>query len=207
MRFVSLITGAALLVLLVGLSAWSLTKGGSILPDVQRVDVGQGALPPFGEEIAPVRIIFFGDLGSELSNRYLAEMLPKLERDYIATGNVVLYWRDFATLSARSFEAAEAVRCIAEQGEVWPYLGVLSRDSSVDLSAAARAVGTSDEEFGSCRESDRYVSVVSEDAREGRGAGVQAVPTLFINGRKVSGMVPYEILSGIIDEELRRREE
>ena len=38
----------------------------------------------------------------------------------------------------------------------------------------------------------------------GTGLGVRSTPTVFINGRMVSGAQPYEVFTKIIDEELER---
>lgn len=39
---------------------------------------------------------------------------------------------------------------------------------------------------------------------EGTRLGVASTPTFFINGRMVSGAMPYETFAKIIDEELER---
>ena len=41
---------------------------------------------------------------------------------------------------------------------------------------------------------------------EGRKLAVSSTPTIFVNGRKVSGSMPYEQLTAIIDYELGYQE-
>ena len=38
----------------------------------------------------------------------------------------------------------------------------------------------------------------------GTQLGVSSTPSIFVNGRLVSGAQPYEVFAGIIDEELAR---
>ena len=40
---------------------------------------------------------------------------------------------------------------------------------------------------------------------EGGQLGVNSTPTIFINGRRLSGAQPYEVFAAIIDEELARK--
>jgi protein-disulfide isomerase len=46
-------------------------------------------------------------------------------------------------------------------------------------------------------------SAVKASAKEGEELGVDSTPTLFINGEKLAGAVPPEILTGVIDRALR----
>ena len=43
---------------------------------------------------------------------------------------------------------------------------------------------------------------VDADLVDGKGAGVRGTPAFFINGRFVSGALPFEAFKEIIDEEL-----
>jgi protein-disulfide isomerase len=45
---------------------------------------------------------------------------------------------------------------------------------------------------------------VQADLTEGRNHGIGQTPTFFVNGRLLSGAVPLEVFSRIIDEELAR---
>ncbi|MEP7118190.1 MAG: thioredoxin domain-containing protein [Acidobacteriota bacterium] len=47
--------------------------------------------------------------------------------------------------------------------------------------------------------------MVQEDIDLGTQMGVQSTPTLYINGRIVTGAQPAEVFEAIIDEELARK--
>jgi protein-disulfide isomerase len=46
--------------------------------------------------------------------------------------------------------------------------------------------------------------VIRNGVAQGTRLGVNSTPTVFVNGRRVSGAQPYEVFAGIIDEELSR---
>ena len=46
---------------------------------------------------------------------------------------------------------------------------------------------------------------VSDGVAEGGQLGVNSTPTIFINGRRLSGAQPYEVFAQMIDEELSRK--
>ena len=58
-------------------------------------------------------------------------------------------------------------------------------------------------EFERCLDLNQFTEQVKRDILDGARAGVTATPTLFINGRPLTGAVPYKQIKKIIDEELR----
>jgi protein-disulfide isomerase len=73
-----------------------------------------------------------------------------------------------------------------------------------DLKAKAETVGLDRAAFDECLDSGRYQEAVDEDLREGTVVGVSGTPALFVNGRMLSGAVPYDSVAQVIDEELER---
>jgi len=59
--------------------------------------------------------------------------------------------------------------------------------------------------FDECLDSDRYADQVTRDIREGAIAGVTGTPAMFVNGRLVSGAVPFKTVADLIDDELGRQ--
>ena len=58
--------------------------------------------------------------------------------------------------------------------------------------------------FDACLDSSKYGDRVREGVAQGSRLGVNSTPTMYINGRLVSGAQPYEVIAGVIDEELSR---
>ena len=46
---------------------------------------------------------------------------------------------------------------------------------------------------------------MSKDIEDGRAAGVNSTPTMFINGRILSGNQPYAEIREVIEDELQRK--
>ena len=67
----------------------------------------------------------------------------------------------------------------------------------------AIAAGVSEADFTECYENETYADAVAEDYRSGGQAGVSGTPATYVNGTLVSGAVPYETFSGIIDDLLQ----
>jgi protein-disulfide isomerase len=71
-----------------------------------------------------------------------------------------------------------------------------------DIKDRAKKLGLNMDAFNSCLASNRYSKQVREDARVGSSAGTDGTPTLFINGRHLTGGRSYPEVAAIIDEEL-----
>lgn len=56
--------------------------------------------------------------------------------------------------------------------------------------------------FDSCLDSGSKTAAVGADLSDGTEAGVNGTPAFFINGRLISGAVPFEQFKTVIDEEL-----
>jgi protein-disulfide isomerase len=54
------------------------------------------------------------------------------------------------------------------------------------------------EEFESCVRSRRLVSKIEQDTTDAARLGVRVAPTLFINGERVIGTAPLEVLDSIV---------
>ena len=68
----------------------------------------------------------------------------------------------------------------------------------------AASLGLNADAFGQCLDSSKYGERVRDGVSQGGELGVNSTPTIFINGRRLSGAQPYEVFAGIIDEELAR---
>ena len=113
---------------LITLAIWS--QGNPQNPG-EIVEMETGTLPPLGNEDAPVTFVEFGDYQCPFCGRFLTETEVKLRDQYIASGQMKLYWRDFPFLGLESREAATAARCANEQGKFWQYHDLLDRKSVV----------------------------------------------------------------------------
>jgi predicted DsbA family dithiol-disulfide isomerase len=59
--------------------------------------------------------------------------------------------------------------------------------------------------FNTCLDSGRQAEAVRKDQDDARKSGVSSTPTMFINGRLLSGNQPYNVIRDIIEDELKRQ--
>ncbi len=172
------------------------------------------ALPPTkGSPEAPVTMVQFSDFTCPYCAQFALRTLPKIEKNYIATGKVELVFRNFPVHGDRAVRAAEAALCAHEQGAFWEYHDRLFANSLTgsreifsveDLKTLAADLRLDTERFDQCLASQKYSQAVGDDRALGKRLRVRGTPTLFINDRKVVGAQPYETFRRVIEEELAK---
>jgi protein-disulfide isomerase len=180
-----------------------------LMMDAPRFDVElDPADPSIGNAKAPVTIIEFSDFQCPFCLR-VAPTLKKIRATYGDRVRVV--WKDFplTQIHPQAFKAGEAGHCAAEQGKFWEYHDQLFGNQQAlmpeDLKTYAASVGLDAERFNSCLDMSKHAEVVRDGVAQGTRLGVNSTPTVFVNGRRVSGAQPYEVFAGVIDEELSRK--
>jgi len=163
--------------------------------------------PSLGNRQAPVTIVAYSDFQCP----FCARVEPTLKEIHKAYGDKVrIVWKDFplTTIHPQAFKAAEASHCAAEQQRYWEYHDRLfanqARMTVAELKGHAAAIGLDPVAFTTCLDSSRYTARVQASLDAGAKLGVEATPTLLINGRTVSGAQPREVFASIIEEELAR---
>jgi protein-disulfide isomerase len=167
------------------------------------VEVGPGDTDPRGPKNAPVALIEFADFECP----FCREMQPQIERllkNY--NGKVALYFRDFPLpIHAHAEKSSEAARCAGQQGALWPYHDLLFRSDNLDtakLKEYARILRLDGPRFDACLDSGAMAPAVQQDSAAGARIGVNGTPAFFINGHFLSGVVSYETLVEVVDQQL-----
>lgn len=163
--------------------------------------------PSLGPATAPVTVVEFSDFQCPFCLR----VAPTLKRVHEAYGDKVrIVWKDFplTAIHPQAFKAAEAGQCAREQGKFWEYHDRLFANQQAlqpeFLKKYAVELGLDAAKFNTCLDTAKYAERVQEQMGVGSSLGVSSTPSVFINGRLVSGAHPFETFTGIIDEELRR---
>src|SRR5579859_776218 len=73
------------------------------------VTVANGHFPVLGQDSAKVTIVEFADPRCPYCQQFFNTVLPQLKKDYIDTGKVKLYWRNFDFLGPSSTVAGNAL--------------------------------------------------------------------------------------------------
>lgn len=164
--------------------------------------------PSKGPADAPVTIVEFSDFECPFCSR-VVPALDQVEESYGDKVRIVFKQFPLTTIHPQAQKAAEASLCAAEQDKFWELHDAMfaaqDKLAVADLEATARELGLDGDAFAECVASGRHADAVKADQREGALAGVSGTPALFINGRLISGVVPYAQLAEVIDEELARR--
>jgi protein-disulfide isomerase len=176
-------------------------------PPVFRAEISVAGEPFKGSEKAPVTVVKFEDFQCPFCKQVQPTFNELLSR---YNGKVRLVHKDLPleSIHPQARQAAEAARCAYEQGKFWEYHDKLyatsPKASGDDLKSYAKEVGLNVNSFDRCFASGKYKAVVQQDLNEGVQLGLTGTPTIFINGREISGNQPLEAFEAIIEEELAR---
>ncbi|MGA9525423.1 MAG: thioredoxin domain-containing protein [Myxococcaceae bacterium] len=160
--------------------------------------------PSKGPENAPITIVEFSDFQCPFCSRVI-ETVDQVMEAY--PGKVRLVFRHFPLdFHQDAPKAAEASMCANEQGKFWEYHDALFKNQQnlkeEGLKQQAQAVGLDAAKFEQCLTSGKYAEQVKKDMEAGKQVGVTGTPAFFINGRQLSGAVPFEEFKKVIDSEL-----
>jgi protein-disulfide isomerase len=172
-----------------------------------QVNVDPGNAPMWGDKDAKVTVVEFSDFQCPFCSR-AAETVTELKKKY--KGKIKLYFKMFPLpMHKDARPAAEAGLCVNDQGtdKFWKFhdIAFKSQDKldAADLSKYAKEAGADQKKFDECVASGKFKDAVAQDMAYGEKVGVRSTPTFFINGQLVSGAVPIENFSEIIDDELK----
>lgn len=182
----------------------------------ERIQVREGEdAPALGRSDAKVVLIAFADFQCPSCTLFHFGAGAAISEEYIKKGKARFVFKQFPMLGEESFFAAYASKCAQAEGKFWEYHDLLfTKQSSsegentgtfsfANLTRAAQEIGLNKDAFGECVRSERYKAAVLQDIQDGKKAGVQGTPTVFINGRKMTGALPFAVYKKAIEEELR----
>lgn len=167
--------------------------------------------PLLGNPNASVIIVEFGDFQCPFCKRLFETTEQEIIEKYVKTGKAKFVYRDFPLASIHNMaqKAAEASECADEQGKFWPYHDLLyerqDRLSVENFKAWAKELGLNGAQFDACLDSGKFKDEVENDFQAGQRAGVSGTPATFVNGRIVTGAVPFAQFEQIIEEELNKK--
>jgi protein-disulfide isomerase len=167
--------------------------------------------PSFGPADAPVTIVEFGDFEcpdckaeAPILRQNLVEGFP---------GKVRVYFKNFPLESVHPWSRAAAIdgRCVYKQGEPafwkfydWIYQAqeqIMDDNLTSKVLAWAGENGVDTVQLGKCMDTKATEPEVSRSIAEGHALGISGTPTLFINGRKIGGLM-WPDLQLVINKEL-----
>jgi protein-disulfide isomerase len=160
-----------------------------------------------GDFDAPVTVVEFTDYTCGLCARYYMQIYPQIHQKYIETGKVQWVVRNFpSSPSPHAQKAAEAAECAGEQGDYYGMHYMLyehQADLGIDnYKKWARELGLDGAQFDQCLDSGAMAEEVRLDMIEGYSYGVEGTPVFFVNGEKLTGAKPFEVIDDAIQRAL-----
>ena len=154
-------------------------------PEPPSLNVGIAGGATRGDTNAAVTVIEFTDFQCSACGA----MYPVVEDVLKSYGNRVRFViRNFplTTVHANAFHAAQAAEAAKAQGKFWEYIDFMFKNQTAldtdSLKKYATQVGLDRTRFDAELEAGKYDSVIRRDIQDGETYGVEATPTLFING-------------------------
>lgn len=161
--------------------------------------------PSLGNPNAKARLIEFANFDCPYSYATFPGLREALQK---YAGKIYFVYKDFplTDVNPNSLPAANAAACAGEQGKFWQMHDKLFINhknlTDEDFKNYSRQIGLDTVKFNSCYDSSKYLSEIEKDFNEGVELGVTATPTFFLNGYKIQGNVPKEILFQLIEKAL-----
>lgn len=172
--------------------------------DLPKVDVAATG-PSKGPANAPVTIVIF----SEYQCPFCSQVQPALKQvEETYKDKVRVVFRDYPlSFHPNAPKAAEAGHCADEQGKFWEMHDKMFANQAKlavpDLKQLAREIGLDGAKFDECLDSGRSAEKVKANMADAEKVGVNGTPSFFINGRPMSGAIPFDEFKKVIDAELK----
>jgi len=167
--------------------------------------------PSFGPADAPVTIVEFGDF--ECPDCRMEAPILRHNLTEAFGGKVRVVFKNFPLESVHPWARAAAIvgRCVyhQDQSAFWKFYDWIydnqEKITGDNLSAKvlewAAQNGVDATQLGRCIDSKATEPEVDRSIAEGRALGIQGTPTLFINGRKIGGLV-WPDLQMVVNKEV-----
>lgn len=211
----------ALLVVGGGVALWMARDGGESSGSsagapapVSTAEADPSSGVAMGPEDAPVTVAEFADFQCPHCADFQGYTGRLVKQNYVEDRGVVRWVHfDFPLGSfPNSMPAALAARCAGNQGAFWQMhdwlLGNQSAwgresDPTGVFVDRAESLGLDADRFETCVEEQRPMERIQASRAYGKRVGVNATPTIFVNGERLPGVPNYETLTKVIESELQ----
>ncbi len=178
-------------------------------PTARNVDPGDG--PWTGSKKPKVTIVEWSDFQCPFCGRVeptLKQILDTYKDD------VRLVWRNEPlSFHPNAMPAAKAAMAAARQGndKFWK-MHELMFANQTQLSEAkyeewAKQIGLNLAKWKADKESPEIAALIAKDNAYGMSVGAEGTPSFFLNGKFISGAMPFETFKAVIDEQIKKADE
>ncbi|MFC4100143.1 DsbA family protein [Paenibacillus xanthanilyticus] len=179
------------------------------------VDFDYEALPLSGQADAPVKIVEFGDYKCPVCQTFSQTIVPQIEKDFVDSGDVGLYFANFQFIGPDSFTAAYAAQSVYHQNkdEFWKYYDLIYKNqgpeteqwATVDFLVKLAQDNNIAVDYDTLRsdiENATYADEVEDHNGLARSSKVTGTPSIFINGEKFDNVMDYGAIKSAIEKAL-----
>ena len=149
--------------------------------------------PMRGSAGAQTVMIIYSDFQCPYCARFAREVLPEVERRYVATGQVALAFRHLPLpIHALAMPAAVLAECAGQQGRFWEMhdrLFSAAQLSEASLQALPQSMGLDEKRLTECASDESVDALVRASATEASALGIRGTPTFFWGARLDGGRV------------------
>lgn len=166
-----------------------------------------------GSAGASVTIYEMSDFQCPFCAQWVRQVLPALEREYVATGKVKLVFVNFPLpMHPNAEPAAELAMCAARQGRFWQMHDLLFRhqedweglrEPATYFMELGDSAGTDRETLVQCLRSGGTRELVRADAEGSTRSGATGTPSFYIEGGMMRGVIPISIFRQVLDSIIR----
>lgn len=146
-----------------------------------------------GQEDAKTVMVVFADFQCPYCGSFGREVLPEIERRYVANGRVALAFRHLPLpIHAKAVHAAVVAECAARQGKFWEMHDRLFSEQILDddvLQAAPQAVGLDQQLFNECLQDSSLGDKIQASVNQARQLGIKSTPAFLFGERRADGRV------------------
>lgn len=212
---VFLIVGTLVALLLIGVTVWVVQRNQTTATQASTKTFDLSGQPFIGKADAPVTLVAFEDFKCPNCKNFEENIFPEIQSKYIATGKAKMYKINFPFLGDNlptndSVLAAQAAECAYDQTGNAGYEGMstimfraqgdetqvwATKDKLEDLSGSVDGLDTA--KFKTCLDSDATKARVEADKQQAVTAGVNATPSVFVNGVLAANFSAEEISKAI----------
>lgn len=166
-----------------------------------------------GQPNAPITVVEYASLTCPHCAHFANDVLPTIEKEFIATGKIRLVYRDFP-LDRLALYASMIARC---SGPV-RYFSVIenffaaqedwatSKDPIAALTKIAETHGMSANDVKQCLGDKAVADAVLKQRLEGEKIfHIDGTPTLIIGGDEYDGALPIDTFRAIVEQQLAKR--
>lgn len=173
--------------------------------EAPRIEISLKNTPVRGPADAPLTLVEFADFECPYCQQ-VQPALDKLETEF--KGRVAFAYKDMPLpMHPHAQKAAEASQCAAVQGKYWQYHDLLMQTKELEvpqLKAGAGKLGLDTAAFDKCLDSGEQAGAVKASEDEAVNLGLQGTPSFFLNGRFFSGIMSYDQMRQVFEDELKR---